>query len=68
VVVPPAAVEIPNVTIPVTELPLLAVPVPLFGGMLVGVYLIPREFVQVVNLAVALPVICPGVALAVGVK
>jgi hypothetical protein len=36
--------------------------------MLVGVYLMPPVFVQLVNLAVALPVIFPGVMLLVGVQ
>lgn len=44
-------------------LALPAVPVPLFGGMLVGVYLTPSQFVKDVNLAVALPVMLPGVKL-----
>ena len=30
--------------------------IPEFGGILVGVYLIPLSFVQLVSLAVALPV------------
>jgi hypothetical protein len=42
--------------------------IPEFGGMLVGVYLTPLKFVQDVNLAVALPVIFPGVMLLVGVQ
>jgi len=37
-------------------------------GVFVGVYRIPPVFVNIVNLPVALPVICPGVMLAVTVK
>jgi hypothetical protein len=37
-------------------------------GVFVGVYRIPLVFVKIVNLPVALPVICPGVMLAVTVK
>lgn len=46
----------------------LPLPVPEFGGMLVGVNRTSSVFVQLVSLAVALPVIAPAVALPVSVK
>lgn len=46
----------------------LLLPFPDDEGVVVGVYLTPAVLVQLVNLAVALPVIAPGVTLAVGVQ
>lgn len=41
---------------------------PVLSGVIAGVYFTPLQIVQIVNCAVALPTIFPGVMLPVGVK